>query len=50
MKTVCIAILNYNGVEHLKHLMPTVKQAVAVFGRPCPVIVLDNCSTHDDLR
>ena len=48
MKSACLAILNYNGIHHLEHLLPTVASAVAEIGQPCPVIVLDNCSTGGD--
>jgi GT2 family glycosyltransferase len=46
MKSVCFAILNYNGVHHLEHLMPTAFAAA----QGCPVVVLDNRSTQDDVR
>ena len=48
MRTVCLAILNYNGVRHLEHLLPSALEAVADFGQPCPIVVLDNQSTQTD--
>jgi len=48
MKSVCLAILNYNGVHHLEHLLPTVADAVAGIGASCPAVILDNRSTRDD--
>jgi len=48
MTSVCLAILNYNGVCHLEYLLPTAIQAVAEYAHRCPIIVLDNQSTHDD--
>jgi len=48
MKSVCLAILNYNGVHHLEHLLPSAIEAVADFGQPCPIVVLDNQSTQND--
>jgi N-acetylglucosaminyl-diphospho-decaprenol L-rhamnosyltransferase len=49
MKSVCLAILNYNGKEHLEHLLPTACGAAEKFSRPCAVVVLDNQSTNDDV-
>ena len=46
MKSVCLAILNYNGARHLAELLPTALDAA----RGRPVVVLDNCSTEDDIR
>lgn len=47
-RSVCLAVLTYNGVRHLEHLLPSLREAVAVYGRPCPVVVLDNRSPDGD--
>jgi len=44
-KTVCIAILNYNGIEFLEELVPSLTTAVAAWNGPCNVVILDNHST-----
>jgi GT2 family glycosyltransferase len=49
MNSVCLAILNYNGKKHLEHLLPTACAAAKNFPGKCTVVVLDNCSTDDDL-
>ena len=49
MKSVCLAILNYNGKKHLEHLLPTACAAAEKFSGRCGVIVLDNQSTDDDV-
>jgi GT2 family glycosyltransferase len=49
MKSVCLAILNYNGQEHLEHLLPTACAAAEKFSPTCTVVVLDNQSTKDDV-
>jgi GT2 family glycosyltransferase len=49
MKSVCLAILNYNGKKHLQHLLPTACAAANKFPGDCAVIVLDNQSTDDDV-
>ena len=49
MKSVCLAILNFNGVHHLESLLPTVPAAVAGTAGPVNVVVLDNRSTADDV-
>ena len=33
MKSVCLAILNYNGKKHLEHLLPTACVAAKKFLR-----------------
>src|SRR5438093_12757846 len=48
MKSVCLAILNYNGKKHLEHLLPTACAAAKNFSGTCAVVVLDNQSTDDD--
>ena len=42
-------ILNYNGKALLEECLPSALEAVAAFGRPCPVAVVDNRSTEGDL-
>ena len=49
MKSVCLAILNYNGKKHLEHLLPTTSAAANKFSGTCAVVVLDNQSTDDDV-
>ena len=49
MKSVCLAILNYNGKKHLEHLLPTACAAARKFSGTCAVAVLDNQSTGDDV-
>ena len=48
MKTVSLAILNYNGKRHLEALLPTALLAAKNAGCPCSVLVLDNQSTDPD--
>src|ERR1041384_1686958 len=47
---ICLAILNHNGRAHLEHLLPTAFQAVTNFGSPCPIVLLDNQSSDDDVE
>ena len=49
MKSVCLAILNYNGKQHLEHLLPTACAAAKNVRGTCTVVVLDNQSTRDDV-
>jgi GT2 family glycosyltransferase len=48
MKSTCLAILNYNGIAHLEHLLPSALAAVDSYEHACPIIVLDNRSTQRD--
>src|ERR1700692_4363639 len=50
MKTVCLAILNYNGRKHLEHLLPTACAAARNFPGICSILVLDNRSTENDVE
>jgi GT2 family glycosyltransferase len=50
MKSVCLAILNYNGRKHLEHLLPTACAAAKNFPGSCSVLVLDNRSTDPDVE
>jgi GT2 family glycosyltransferase len=49
MKTVCLAILNHNGREHLEHLLPTALEAAREYSGQTRVVVVDNRSTKDDV-
>ncbi len=49
MKSVCLAILNFNGRKHLEHLLPTALTAAKNSPIATWVLVLDNCSTEGDL-
>jgi GT2 family glycosyltransferase len=49
MKSVCLAILNYNGKKHLEQLLPTACAAAKEFSGTCAVVVLDNQSTGGDV-
>jgi GT2 family glycosyltransferase len=50
MKSVCLAILNYNGRKHLEHLLPTACVAAENYPGACSVLVLDNRSTEPDVE
>ena len=50
MKTVCLAILNYNGRKHLEHLLPTACVAANNYPGVCSILVLDNRSTDPDVE
>lgn len=50
MKSICLAILNYNGRNHLEHLLPTACAAAKNFAGNCSVLVLDNRSTDPDVE
>ena len=49
MKSVCLAILNYNGKKHLKQLLPTARAAAEKYPGAFSVVVLDNQSTDADV-
>jgi len=44
-----IVVLNWNGIEHLRHLLPSLEAAVAV-GPPAAIVVVDNRSTTGDVE
>lgn len=44
-KTVCIAVLNYNGIEFLEELVPSLRVALFDWKGPCNVVILDNHSS-----
>ncbi len=50
MKSVCLAILNYNGRKHLEALLPTAILAANNYEGRCSVLVLDNRSTESDVE
>lgn len=47
-KPVCLAILNYNGINHLEHLLPSIPEALVGYDDPVSVVVLDNRSSKGD--
>jgi GT2 family glycosyltransferase len=49
MNSVCLAILNYNGRQHLEHLLPTAIAAAKKCPVECSVLVLDNRSPEPDV-
>lgn len=50
MKTVDLAILNYNGKKHLEHLLPTAVCEAKHSKHNCRVVVVDNGSRADELE
>ena len=50
MKSVCLAILNYNGRKHLEALLPTAVVAANNYAGKCSILVLDNKSTEPDVE
>lgn len=44
-----ILILNWNGRAHLEQLLPSVRAARDAYPGGVPVVVVDNCSTADDV-
>lgn len=54
LPSCCIITLNYNGVEHLEILLPSLLDAAkyheAEHGARVPVVVLDNRSTKPDVQ
>lgn len=50
MKSVCLAILNYNGRKHLEALLPTAVVAANNYAGKCSILVLDNKSTESDVE
>ena len=47
--SVAILVLNWNGIPHLELLIPTLRAAVARYGEPVPIVVIDNRSTTGDV-
>lgn len=50
MNSVSIAVLNFNGVLHLKSLLPTLRVACEAVPIPASVVLLDNQSTGADIE
>jgi GT2 family glycosyltransferase len=50
MKSICLAILNYNGVHHLQYLLPSLEVACANVPNKTDIVVLDNLSTNNDVK
>jgi GT2 family glycosyltransferase len=50
MKSVCLAILNYNGRKHLEALLPSAVVAANNYTGKCSILVLDNRSTDPDVQ
>jgi|GEM_PF-1459591 len=46
---VCIAVLNWNGREHLKILIPSLLDAVEYYPGKARILILNNPSPHDDI-
>lgn len=46
MDKVAVAILNYNGLEHLKTFLPS----VAAYSLPHPIYIIDNASTDESRK
>ncbi len=46
----CLMILNYNGQAHLKECLDSALAATQVYGADCPVVVVDNCSSDNDVE
>lgn len=46
----CLLILNYNGREHLEECLSTALAASKNLGQPCPVVLVDNRSTENDVE
>jgi len=47
--SVCVLVLNYNGVPHLHVCLSTLVRAAARAGRPCPVVLVDNRSPDESV-
>ncbi len=49
LTSVCLLVLNYNGVAHIEECLSSLERAAARYGRPCPVVLVDNRSTDDSV-
>lgn len=47
---VCMAVLNWNGRNHLEILIPTLLEAKQAYQGECRIVILDNPSGVDDLK
>ena len=50
MNSVCLAVLNYNGIYHLEALLPSLESACRRSPISASIIVLDNQSTEGDVE
>jgi GT2 family glycosyltransferase len=50
MPSCAIVVLNWNGIEHLRLLIPSLRAAVATLGARVPIVVVDNRSTNGDVE
>jgi GT2 family glycosyltransferase len=48
MRSVDLAILNFNGRRHLEHLLPTALAEAETYGGVCRVVVVDNHSAAEE--
>lgn len=44
-----IVVLNWKGREHLSHLLPSLRAAVARHAEPVPVVIVDNSQLAEDI-
>lgn len=49
LPSCAIMVLNWNGRRHLDILLPSLRAAVARFGSPVSIVVVDNRSTEPDV-
>jgi GT2 family glycosyltransferase len=49
LPSCAILVLNWNGIAHLQHLLPSLRLAVARTSRRIPIVVVDNRSTEPDV-
>jgi GT2 family glycosyltransferase len=47
--TACVLVLNFNGMAHLDGCLASLLRSAACYGRPCPVVLVDNRSTDDSV-
>jgi len=50
MNSVCLAVLNYNGIHHLESLLPSLEAACRESPVPAFAVVLDNQSSQGDVE
>ncbi len=50
MKTICLAVLNYNGTQYLENLISTLLTALEVYEGQGTIVILDNQSTDNDVE
>ena len=49
-KGISVIIPNYNGIQLLNEILPSVTQALFATGLPNEIIISDDCSTDDSLK